>query len=48
MNTHRFGHWIPEYIYSRVEWLQIFETLLYSSRVVDRIPLPWWSRYNVV
>ena len=43
MNTHRFGHWIPEYIYSRVEWLQIFETLLYSSRVVDRIPLPWWS-----
>ena len=47
MNTHRFGHWIPEYIYSRVEWLQIFETLLYSSRVVDRIPLPWWSRLGL-
>ena len=31
---------------TRVEWLQIlvFETLPYSSRVVDRIPLPWWSR----
>ena len=22
---------------------EVFETLLYSSRVVDRIPLPWWK-----